>query len=351
MKRAVPFINGRPLQQVGSWEGMKYSYGWPFGSLAASWQMRDQIRHPLLHLGALVTLYLGGVPIWRGMLLEPGRDGRMTAVGLWEEAKGAVTLTAAGATTAEPRDATVQAIARGALRWAGPVPDIYPGAAAQQVDAPYPAQMLSALLDTTTSANGTRWAIHPFSGRLITAADPTAPSWRVPHLVAGSGLTPADDSTATHLIGEYLDGPGSLKVTPAVVSPDYIQGAPRIEKHVDLTDKGYITQAKAITFLTGMYGQGVGKVGWADGLQLRRGDVLKIGGNVADPAAVAVSVATGTMLRLDGVWDDRAAAGPTGFTDIVASEAEYDETTDTVQVKPVGLQARTLKEAMTWTNG
>ncbi|WP_210651350.1 hypothetical protein [Nocardioides sp. SYSU D00065] len=348
MRRIVPFVGGRPLMEVGAWESVKYSHGWPYGSLRASWQMRDRIRHPRLTAGAVVDLKLGGVTVWRGELLEPGRDGAMQCVGAWERAKGAVTLAANGSTTSEPRDAVSQAVARGVLRWATPIPQIYAGTAAQQMDAPYPAQTVAALLDYVTQKNGTRWTVDSYTGLLVVAPDPTTPEWRVPHLVAGAGLTPADDSTVTHLIGEYITGPGQRAVTPPVVSPDYIAGTPPVEKHVgdELIGKGFLTEAQAVAYLQGMFGQAVGKVGWADGLALRRGDVLTMRGTVADPAMVVAG--PDCMLRLDGVWDDRAAGGPAAATDIVAATTEYDEDTDSVQVTPVGKQARTVKELATW---
>lgn len=345
MKRIVPYVNGRPLGEVGSWAGVKFSHGWPYGPLRASWQM-DPVRHPILFWGSSVVLLLGGIPVWRGFLNEPGRDGSMSALGLWELAKGAQCLDAAGATTAEPRDAVAQAISRGVLTgWSTVIPGIYPGTpAAQQMDAPYPAQSVVSLLDYVTEQQGTRWAISSYSGALYTAADPTVPTWRVPYQVAGLGLTPADDDVATHLIAEYLLGPGQLTVTnPAVVSPDYVAGSPRVERLVSLIDKGFITDATARTYLSNMYGRGVGKVGWADGLSLGRGDVTTNGGQPLDPALVMA----GSMGRLAGVWDDRAG-NPFGDTDIVAAETEYDEEQDRVQVKPVGMQPRTIAEVQTW---
>lgn len=347
MQRIVIYVNGRPLAAVGPWAGVKYSHGWPFGPLRASWQM-NPVRDYNLFSGAQVLLMLGGIPIWRGFLNEPGRDGSMSALGLWELAKGAQCFNASGAATAEPRDAFTQARSRGALPgWADTVPDVYPGGAAQQMDAPYPAQSLAALLDYVTEQQGTRWAIDPYSGALITAADPTTPTWLVPHQVAGRGLTPADDDLATHLYAEYLTGPGQIAVTsPAVVSPDYIANTPRVERLVPLIDKGFITDATARTYLTNMFGKGVGKVGWADGLVLDRGDVLTLGGDVLDPALLIAGPTC--MGRLAGIWDDRAAT-PFGNTDIVAAETEYDEANDQVQVKPVGMQPRTIKEAETWT--
>lgn len=346
MGRIAISVDGRPLNMVGAWDGLKASWGWPYGSLMASWQMSARVRHPHLFTGALVVLSLGGVPIWRGFLLEPGRDGAMSAQGLYAEGNGALCLTSTGSTTSEPRDAVTQAIARGALRWPSLLPEIYPGAAAQQMDAPYPAQMVTALLDHVSEKNGTKWALDPIDGRLVVAANPTTPQWRVVTL-AGAGLTPADDSTATHLIAEYIDAPGSRKMTPPVASPDYIAGAPRIEQHVDLIDKGFLTQTQATAYLTAMLGAGVGRVGWADNLTLARGDVLTMGGTTADLALVAASAATGTMLRLDGVWDERAPAAD-GGTNITAEEAEYDEDADTVTVKPVGKQARTIREVPLW---
>lgn len=344
MSRIVVYINNRPLGEVGAWHGTKFSHGWPYGPLRASWQM-DPVRHPNLYWGAPVIMTLGGIGLWRGFLNEPGRDGAMSALGLWELAKGAQCFNASGAATAEPRDAFVQARARGVLPgWADTVPDIYPGAAAQQMDAPYPAQSLASLLDYVTGEQGTRWAVDSYSGALIVAADPTTPSWVVPHQVAGEGLTPADDDVATHLYAEYLTGPGQVTVTTTpVVSPDYVSGSPKTERLVPLIDKGFITDATARTYLTNMFGKGVGRVGWADGLTLGRGDVLTTGGDVLDPALVIA----GSMGRLAGVWDDRGAT-PFGNTDIVAAETEYDEDADKVQVKPVGLQPRTLAELQTW---
>lgn len=344
MKRIIPFVNGRPLAEVDAWEQVKYSHGAAYGSLRASWQMNDGIRHRNLFWGASVVLVLGGCPIWRGFLNEPGRDGAMTALGLWEQGKGCMCLTSAGATTADPRDAVAQGINRSTLRWSLPVPDFYSGAAAQQMDAPYPAQSVVALADRVADEQGTRWRIDSFTGAAVTATDPTTPTWVVPDKFAGHGLTPASDSVATHLIAEYITGPGQRAITnPAEVSPDYVAGSPRVERLVPLIDKGFITDTQARGYLQAMFGKSVGKVGWADGFVLGRGEVITTGGGVLDPAGVIA----GTMGRLNGVWDDRSP-NPLGYTDIIASETEYDEDADTVQIKPVGLEARTLGEAMTW---
>lgn len=344
MGRIIPWVNGRPITEIGTWEGVKYSHGAAYGPLRASWQMADRLRHHNLYWGASVVLVLGGVPIWRGFLNEPGRDGAMSALGLWEEGKGAQCLDASGANTAEPRDAVARAIARGVLHWSSPVPDFYPGAAAQQMPAPYPAQNVVTLLAKVAEEQGTRWLIDSYTGAPITRTDPTEPTWLVPALVAGEGLTPASDSVATHLVGIYLVSPGVFAdPPPVVVSPDYVAGSPIVEQQVSLVHKGFITDTQARAYLTNMFGEGVGKVGWADGLKLGRGDVLTMGGQVLDPAMVIA----GSMGRLAGVWDDRAP-NPLASTDIVADETEYDEDADTVQVKPVGLERRTLKEQMTW---
>lgn len=342
MSRIVVWVNGRPLAEVGAWESVKYSHGWPYGPLRASWQMADGVRHPNLFWGASVVLALGGIPVWRGLLNEPGRDGAMTALGLWEQGKGALCLNVGGSTTADPRDAVAQGITRGRLRWASPVPDFYVGAAAQQMDAPFPAQSIVALLDRVTDEQGSRWLIDSFTGAPITATDPTTPTWVVPAQVAGQGLTPADDGVATHLVGEYVTGPGQRAVIP-VASPDYIVGAPSVEQYVNLIDKGFINSTQAVGYLTNMFGKSIGKVGWADGLLLSRGSITTMGGNDLDPTAVVA----GTMGRLNGVWDDRNA-NPFAATDIIAGETEYDEDADTVQVKPVGLARRTIGEVMTW---
>lgn len=336
------YVNGRPVGEVGATVGLKFSHGRSYGPLRASWRM-DPVRHPNLFWGASVLIMLGGCPVWWGFLNEPGRDGAMSALGLWEQGKGAQCLDATFATTAEPRDAVAQAIARGRLRWSSPVPNIYAGGAAQQMDAPYPLQSIVALLDRVAGEQGVSWFIDSFTGALATASNPTAPTWLVPALVAGQGLTPADDDVATHLVAEYLDAPGSRKPAGPVASPDYIPGAPSVEQRVDLIDKGFITAGQATAYMTNMFGQGVGSVGWADSLLLGWGDVLTMGGQPTEPSAVVA----GSMGRLAGVWDDRAAS-PATDTDIVADETEFDEDANTVQVTPLGKAKRTLGEAMTW---
>lgn len=332
MRIVHPVVNGRWLSEVGSWSGLKFSHG-PHGALRASWQMREGIRHHNIRAGALVTLMQGGLPVWRGFLNEPGRDGAMSGLGLWEEAKGAAALDGTNNPTSEPRDAVGRAVLRGALRW-GSREELYPGEAKQWTDAPYPNQSVADLLDKVATDTGTRWFIDDYSAMLRTAPDPTVPKWMVPHAVAGSGLTPADDNVATHLIGSFFSAPGTPGTAiRGAVGPSGL----RIEQHVNLSDRGFITQAEAEAILDAMLGTGVGQIGWADGLSLGRGDLFTLGGSVASPSLPR----PGQMIRLAGVWDDRLAS-PTGYTDVVIEETEYDEDGDRVQVKPKGLQARTL---------
>lgn len=324
-----PFVGTRWLRSIGPFGPVTLSYVWPHGSDTATWQMKPGFTHPDLRAGVRVEVFAGGAKVWRGTLAEPGTDGVMHALGSWHDAQGVAAMTGATAPTTIPDTAIDAAIARAAVSWARPVSlssVAWSGDPSVEIN-------LDELLDSWAEGAGLRWYVDPF-GNVRAAVDPTTPMWQVPSAVAGRGLTLDQSEYYGRIYGRYLIGTGSWTFAVAGTSPP--------EKVIDLTELGVITSTRANAEVQNRYLLSGARRGWADGLNLSRGQITTMGGT---PAPLSM-IQAGQMIRLQGVIDPSRDTRITSYVDVVIGESIYTEGEDQIQLKPVGLAPRNLADVL-----
>jgi hypothetical protein len=199
------------------------------------------------------------------------------------------------------------------------------------------------LLDEWAAGQGERWYVDA-AGAVRAATDPTTPNWYVPHAVTGRSLTLADDAYYSHLIARYITAWGPPVVFASVTVGDAAAAAKwgRKEGLVDLTQMGVITGGTATTEITNRLALVGARMGFAESLELGFGQITNRGGT---PVTLTMPRA-GDMVRLVGVSDQTRATSTPPNTDIVIGESSYADGGGTVSLKPVGLAARNLTDAL-----
>jgi hypothetical protein len=329
-----PRIGGTWLRAIGGWSDLTMSHAWPHGSDQLSLTMSAGTSHPALVRGALVQCYDGGVCVWCGRLGQPGENGSVSAVGLWDEANSVYALDGSGNATNVPDTAIDAAIARGAVTWTRPASL----SAASWGTAGEP-MLLVELLDKAMAGLNLRWWVDA-TGVVQAAADTTTPAYYVPSAAAAYGPTLVDDNYFSHLIGRYLVSTGP-DVYATVTAGDTAAAARwgRREAPVDLTPMGVISGATALLqvqrrlLLTGA------RLGFGESLNLGYGQITTPGGT---PVALTMPRA-GEMVRLLGVRNPATAAP---YYDIVIGRSSYKDGDATVQLSPVELSARNLSDVL-----
>lgn len=333
-----PKIEGVWARQIAAFGEVEIEHAWPHGNESASWAFPPGTSHKALHAGASVEIFDGGLRVWKGILQEPGLDGAMKARGLWSEGLDALAIDSVARFTTNPDYAVNDGIARGALTWKttrGGVQEL--PSAAISTDANV-ILSVSGLLDAWAAKEGKRWGIDP-DGNLRHYADPTTPSWHVPHAAAGRGLTPADDDFATHLYGIYNiggDERGLVTVGDADAQTAYGR---RVERTVDLTNLGPIPASQATTALQNTLALAATRLRFADGLDLTHGQITTPGGA---PAPLS-QVRAGQVVRLHGVKDPRGVNGIRNYTDVLIGKSTFRTETQTLSIAPVNAAPRGLE--------
>ncbi len=336
-------VAGLELRSIGNYGPITVTHTWPHGFDSATWEMDPALRHSALRGNAPVVMYDGGFPIGYGTLQEPGNDGVMSVVGLWKQGEAAPSLTSAGGFTTVPDSAIDGAIFRGDVTWKRPA-SLSATAWVTTADGQL---TLNRLLDGYLAENGGRWQINNY-GDFEFAVDPTVPRWHVPHAVAGRGLTPAEDEFLTHIVGRFITsysaaGPAYDIVTaPSTGATEASIAFGRRSVQVELDEMGVITSAKALAVVTGMYLRAGARMGWGEGLELSRGQIITPGG---EPAPLE-QVQAGQMIRLCGVMDPSRANRVPMSIDIVIASSTYTDGSDTISLTPQGYAPRNHQDAM-----
>lgn len=328
-------VDGKWLSTIGGHGPITITFGL-HGSESASWEMDSNVRHVALRGNRSVEIYDGGFRIWVGVLQEPGSDGSYFAEGIWRQAVGVPALDATGVPTTVTDTAVAQAQARGEISWTYGTSISSTAWAAASSDL-----TLEKLLDGVSDEYGTRWVVSA-DYVLSMQADPTTPLWNVPHAVAGKGLTPAEDEFYTHLVGLYYSATGVIS-SVTVGSSDAAAVFGRRTASVDLTVMGVITSARATAVIQGMFLRSGARMGWAEGLELTRGQITSTGGT----AATLSQIQSLQMVRLEGVVDSsRAYLLPTQ-TDIVLATSTYTDGSHTISLTPTGYAPRSMADVLT----
>lgn len=318
-------VGGHWMSSIAAWGGLRHSTNRK-GSIEVSWTIAVDVlgrhwRHPALVYGALVEVYLGPIVLWVGTLDEPDWDsGQMVASGAPRDGETAASLDGSGTGTTKPETAIAAAIARDAVTWSGH--DAIGDTAVGNADDAGGLVTLASVLDAWAETNGTGWAID-MNRRVVEATTNEAVvTW---HVVPGSGVlgSAADDRVDRVLVRYVFTTSGNLATATF--------GTGRIEKTVDITDRGYMTSAAATDVAESIWNDH--QPGWTNGLTLRRGQVTTPGGVIADLALIK----GGDTIRLLGVPDPRGVAHN---LNVVVEDTDYDWTEDEIQVNPVGRSAR-----------
>lgn len=335
-----PRIDGIWARQIGPFGEVEIEHAWPHGNESASWAFLPGTSHRVLRAGAPVSIYAGGVRVWRGRLQEPGTDGQITASGLWTEALDSRAMNAAGIPTSWVHDAVDEAITRGALSWGDH--SVLPETPAVAGDTGYEPMMVNDVLDLWADQTGQRWGLDP-DGNVLLYADANAPRlWVVPYAAAGRGLTVADDDFATDLYGKYQDTSTSTAYVTVTDLAARAQYGRLVEREVDLTPLGVITSAEATTALQNALALAVTRLRFTEGLDLMAGQILTSGGA---PAPLPL-VRAGHVVRLLGVRDVRTVFGLRNYTDVLIGKSTYNSDDRTLSITPVDPASRGLRGAL-----
>lgn len=329
-------VGGLWLGSIGAHGPFTVEYG-PHGFDSASWQMDENLRHPLLRGNVTVDVFDGGLRIGSCKMVEPTTAGQFSALGICHQAERNYALGQLEGITSIPFDAVQWAVNRGDIDWAGPDSSV-PFAAPW--GNPSEPMMLSDLLDGSAAELGMRWYVDVDKGCYM-AADPVVPSWIVPHAVAGRGLTPAEDEFYTHLTGRYLNSTGAF-VSTTLGSQEAQDAFGRRVKLVDLSDLGNTTQSRANQVLSGMLLKSGARMGWGEGLELGYGQITTPGGM---PAPLN-QIRSRQMVRLAGTIDTSRPAQVRAYTDIVLDRVRYTDGAQTISLTPFGYAARNFDEVL-----
>jgi hypothetical protein len=307
----------------GRWLSMESFYGdvavstiWPGGSDELSWTL--QVR-PLRRFsgGEDVIGYFGGVPVWRGHLLEPDpSQDQLTATGAFHEAYDYAALDATGAVSKIPDTAIDQAIVRG-LNWTR---STSVQSTIVNFDTTTGPVSLGALLDVMTSAQTQRWGVDPYR-QPYTATDPTTPSYQTLPIAGGLGY--ALDDYASTLIGRYLDATTSTYKTRTITDTVAEAQHGHVERIVDLTFRGNRSTPQ-----------------WTQSIEVVYGELL-------NPGGVPVSLETvtaGELLRVHGGFELAQRRNGLMYVDFVIGRTQLSG--GTLTISPIQLAPRNLTDVL-----
>lgn len=338
--------DGVPLSSQVSWGDLRFSFGWPGGSLDASLRVtRHSNQKPrLLQIGVFTEITWGGWPIWAGTLDTPvwnGREAEIKSKGLFRLGETFHAFDGAGNTTDNPTTAITAAQGRG-MPWriGFGVPNT-----ALATGTTDPVNSILDLMEAVAEKNGTRWQV---DGRRYARmyADPTAPYYRVPAGVVDIGQS--SEALRTRIVLRYEHTGGTYKTVwwPGITPPTTADLTTQEERWTvsefvrDATFLGPISDAQAQALAEQVYTRSKAQPGWTNGLTLTYGQLLNMAGEPVHPASVRAS----RMVRLDGVPDEL-----TGFnhTDFVIGETSHEHGTKEVGINPVGMTPNTPEAVWT----
>lgn len=323
-------VAGRWIADDDAWGDLQWSTVWHGGCDQASWRM-DSLKRLPYRSGQLVEIVEKGFPVWAGTVLEPDGD-TIHARGLHYQAARTQAVWS-GAPTTTPNLAVSRGITDGLLSWRNYVslsPDSFGTA-----DGPL---TVATLLDNWAESVGKVWSV---DGQRIlhVLAPPTVPRW---HVSPGAAqLQIAEDSYVTTLYGLYYNGTTKLTVSATNAGSAKRHGAR--EEWIDLTgDNLVLTSVQAQAIVDQRLAMGAARPGWANGLTLAQHELTTPGGSPANLRAVQA----GDLIRIQGQYDPTAFTGLPGYIDVIADEVTYVDGAQTIDIKPVGLEARTLQDVL-----
>jgi hypothetical protein len=326
-------VGGRWLSMESFYGDVSQSTVWPGGSDELSWT--PAVR-PLRHFagGEDVIGYFGGVPVWRGHLLEPDPSvDQLTATGAFREAYDYGALDSVGGVSKIPDTAIDQAIIRG-LNWTRPNSI---QSTTVNFDTTTGPVSVGALLDVMTSAQTQRWGVNPY--RQPYTDEPTGPSYQTLPIAGGLGY--ALDDYASTLIGRYLDSTTSTYKTRTITDTVAETQHGHVERIVDLTFRGARSAAQVDTDLTNMLARDRSTPQWTQSIEVVYGELLSMGG-----ATVSLeTVGAGKILRVHGGFELAQRRNGLMYVDFLIGRTQLSG--GTLTISPIQLAPRNLTDVLT----
>lgn len=325
----------------GRWLSMESFYGdvamstvWPGGSDELSWTPAGPPTHRFSG-GEDVTGYFGGVPVWRGHLLEPDpSQDQLTATGAFHEGFDYAALDSVGAASRTPNVAVDQAIIRG-LNWTRPATI---NASTIAIDISQGPVSVGALLDRNGENTTVRWGVDPYR-QVYSTADPAGPTYQTLPIAGGLGY--ALDDYASTLIGRYLDSATSTYKTVTVTDTTAEGRHGHVERIVDLTTRGAISTATATNHLNSMLNLGRSTPQWTQSIEVVYGELLNMGGV---PVSLE-TVAAGELLRVHGGFELAQRRNGLMYVDFLIGRTQLSG--GTLTISPIQLAPRNLTDVLT----
>lgn len=350
------WVDGRPLHAFGSVSGVEWSSCWLYdgigGDKTAQWRWFTDARPSWLHAGAEVVIKTAGRRRWAGRLNEPEEaDGGWSCYAygnrtLGDDMQALVDTDPSGVEawmpTTVPNDGIDDAIDRG-LDWLR-----YDSFGAFAIGTEDGITLTVAdLVVRAAKLAGKRAVVDQFKAlRLL--SDPTTPTW----LLGGMSnyLGSADDEIVTRLYGYYVSGVDGATGLPNAWGPMVVAQDDDaetkfgiiVERTVDLTDLGLLSESDAQDNIDGRFELIGGRMGWTAGFAATRSWLSRMNGAPGDPAAIRA----GDMIRLAGVRDFKTTTGNRVAADIVIGEARYVADDDACYVTPMGYVPRDFQSAL-----
>lgn len=326
-------VGGFWLSSIAQWSGLKHAT-----RRTGSWQcsfdlaMDRMWRHPAITYAAPVELMYGPTCLWSGALEEPDWDsGEMIALGAARDGETTIALNGAGDSSTAPNTVIDAGIASGGLSWTR-LDDFGTTPVGEGEDVGG-LVTIGSVLDAWAQREDSGWRVDPARRLRIAPTDESEPTWFV---TPGSGvLGSASDERVDRIYARYTSSVTGQRATVHYPTT----GPARIQKPIDITDRGHMSAAAATDIAKGQWSDLAGRSGWTNGLTLKRGQVTTKGGGEVDLALIE----GGDTMRLLGVPDPRGLAH---HVDVIIGDTDYDWTEDELQVNPVGIAARDPESAL-----
>jgi hypothetical protein len=281
---------------------------------------------------ALLEILYGPIPVWFGRIVDADLDdGTIIGRPIYRDAYEVPALDGTGAITRNPLTAWTTMKA-GVWTWPVTDPTGYVGAMPDATGDRTEPQSLGDLFDEVCEQTGTKWGVYP-DGAFYWLPDPTTPSWLASPDSGALGMS--IEGRATHLLGRYTDT-GGVYQTVTATDPEWLSGR-AVWEPIDLTPRGKMTQAEALTILNAAFGEGRGGFTWVNGANLTARRLTTPGGT---PAFLPGVTAIATSMRVLDAGITSEAQG----REVVIGRTRYTAGSDTILVEPARAAVRSFAD-------
>jgi len=306
------------LRSIGDYGQVVVTDRFPGGCWSLDWEMAlpSGVQPEVLSVGAYVQAYAGGLR-WAGILDVPDwNEGKFSASGLSRIGENLAAVDTLGDPTAHPMAAVLAAIGRGALPW-GTLETF----TAVTDDPPTTYNTVSSVLNAYCEDKGKYWGVDQ-TGYLWVDSLPTSPGL---FIAPGAGdIGTSTDTQVTHLYATYLNR--SYRLANVIAASPV--GQHRVERIVDLTERGPLTEVQAQALVDSIVARTGTQTRLTSGLTVSYGQITDARGQVVELSEVRPR----GVVQANGIPDPRTQAANTRY---VVGETVWDVTAGTVQINPL----------------